>query len=241
MYQILSETIEEEHETRLIGDSMIEGQLTEFCGRASHGKRKCMRFPGATVNDITARDDVLAWSDDNTLLILHIGKNDIKASRSEELMEKYKRLIQQYKEKLNNIIMSGILLRMNESDAVYTKAFSTNNRRNLLCALENVKFANFWDNFYNAHHRYQFDGVHLNSVGAASNQVSQFRTKKLHSPTNRERDVKTHRMTNLPESDHIKACYLNARINCNKFSYMEELVATEKFDIIAIAESWLNT
>ena len=183
-YQILSETIEDEHETRLIGDSMIRGQLTEFCGRASHGKRKRMCFPGARVNDIIAAcDDVTTGSDENTLLILHIGTNDVKASRSEELMEKYKRLIQKYKEKSNNIIVSGILPRMNESDTFYSKAFSTNNRLKSLCALENVKFANFWDNFYNAHHLYQFDGVHLNSVGAARfgrllcNQVSVFRTK----------------------------------------------------------------
>ncbi len=138
-YQILSQTIEEEHETRLIGDSMIGGQLTEFCGHASHGKRKWMCFPGARVNDIVAaHDDVMTGSDDNTLFILHVGTNDIKASRSEELMEKYTRLIQQYKEKSSNIIVSGILLRMNETNAFYSKAFSTNNRLKSLCTQENV-------------------------------------------------------------------------------------------------------
>ncbi len=99
LYQILSETIEEEHETRLIGDSMIGGQQTEFYGRSSHGKRKRMCFSGAKVNDIiAAHDNVTTGLDDNTILILHIGTNDIKASRSEELMEKYKRLIQKYKD-----------------------------------------------------------------------------------------------------------------------------------------------
>ncbi len=33
----------------------------------------------------------------------------------------------------------------------------------------------------------------------------------------------------------------NARSIRNKFSDLEELVATEKFDLIAITESWLNT
>ncbi len=46
---------------------------------------------------------------------------------------------------------------------------------------------------------------------------------------------------NLSDSDHIKACYLTARSIRNKFSDLEELVATEKFAIIAITESWLNT
>jgi len=183
-YQILSDTIEEEHETRLIGDSMIRGQLTEFCGRASHGKRKRMCFPGAKINDIiAARDDVTTGSDENSLLVIHVGTNDVKASRSEELMEKYKRMIQHYKEKSNNIVVSGILPRLNESDAFYNKAFSTNNRLKSLCAQEGVDFANFWDNFYYAHHLFELDGVHLNPVGAARfgrllcNQVSQFRRK----------------------------------------------------------------
>ncbi len=48
-------------------------------------------------------------------------------------------------------------------------------------------------------------------------------------------------MTNLPDSDPTKACYLNARSIRNIFSDLKELVAREKFEIIAIAESWLIT
>ncbi len=51
----------------------------------------------------------------------------------------------------------------------------------------------------------------------------------------------THRTIDLPDSDLIKACYLNARSIRNKFLDLEELVAAEKFDIIAISESWVNT
>ncbi len=47
--------------------------------------------------------------------------------------------------------------------------------------------------------------------------------------------------TDLSESDHIKTCYLNARSIHIKFLDLEELAATDKFDIIAITESWLNT
>ncbi len=65
--------------------------------------------------------------------------------------------------------------------------------------------------------------------------------KKLHAPANRERNVKKHRITDLPDSDHLKACYLNVRSTRNKFLDLEELTATEKFDIIAITESRLNT
>ncbi len=68
-----------------------------------------------------------------------------------------------------------------------------------------------------------------------------FQNKKLHAPANRERNVGNHRTTNLSDSDHIKACYLNARSIRNKFLYFEEEAGTDKFDIIAITDSWLNT
>ncbi len=71
-----------------------------------------------------------------------------------------------------------------------------------------------------------------------------FPNKKFHAPANRanrERNEKKHRITDLPDSDHIKACHLNARSIRNKFLDLKELAATDKFDIIAITESWLNT
>ncbi len=61
---------------------------------------------------------------------------------------------------------------------------------------------------------------------------------------NRECNVRNHRTTDLPDSDHIKTCYLNARSIRSFYLfifYLEELAVTEKFDIIAITESWLNT
>ncbi len=65
-----------------------------------------------------------------------------------------------------------------------------------LCAQGNVEFIKFWNNFYNAHHLYQLDGVHLNSVGAARfgrllcSEVSLFRTKNTtHQPTEPNENV----------------------------------------------------
>ncbi len=49
-----------------------------------------------------------ARSDENSVFVIHVGTNDVKVSRSEELMEKYKIMIQHYKEKSNNIIVSGM-------------------------------------------------------------------------------------------------------------------------------------
>ena len=104
---------------------MIRGQLTEFCGRSTYEKRKRLCFPGIGVDGIiAARDDVVTESNENSLFIIHVGTNDVKANRSEEMMEKYCRLIKQFKEKTNNAMISGtVILR-----------------------LTNVRLTNFWFN-----------------------------------------------------------------------------------------------
>ena len=149
---------------------MVRDQLVEFCGRSSNGRRKRFCYPGARLDDITAIcDDVTREADCNTLYVLHVGTNDVKSTRSEELLEKYRRLIQQYKCKANasNIVISGILPRVWEEREFYNKGFSTNSRLKSLCAEESVHFLNFWDNFYYDTDLYRADGVHLNAVGAA--------------------------------------------------------------------------
>ena len=187
-FQVLGETMEDEFETRLVGDSMVRGQLVEFCGRSSNSRRKRFCYPGAKLDDITAAcDDVTKDADRNTLLIVHAGTNDVQSTRSEELLEKYRRMIHRFKSKVDasNVIISGILPRVGAEQSFYDKAFSTNNRLKTLCSQENVQFVNFWDNFYHDTYLYQTDGVHLNSVGAARfgrllcNQVSVHKTKNV--------------------------------------------------------------
>lgn len=80
---------------------MTRGQIKEFCGHATDEKRKRMCFPGIEVDGITAaRHDVVTDWDQNSLFVIHAGTNDIKPDRTEELTEKYRRLIQQFKKKI---------------------------------------------------------------------------------------------------------------------------------------------
>ena len=184
--QVLANPIEDEFETRLVGDSMVRGQLVEFCGRSKNGRRRRYCYPGAGLSDITAVcDDVTKDADPNSLYIIHAGTNDVLRTRSEELLDKYRRLIQQYKTKTNanNIIITGILPRVGAKNEFYNKAFSTNNRLQNLCSEENVSFVNMWNHFYRNKNLFQKDGIHLNSVGAARfgrllcDQVSLHRSK----------------------------------------------------------------
>ena len=166
-FQILTEEAEDTHEVRLAGDSLTRPMLVELCGRAPKSrKRFCM--PGGGIDDIiAAREEVTNGASKDALYIFHVGTNDIQKTRSEELLNKYRNLIKQYKMKSRNIIISGILPRMSAENVFYSKAFSLNSRLNSLCKQEGVTFINTWDHFYQKSELFSNDGLHLNCVGSA--------------------------------------------------------------------------
>lgn len=166
-FQILAEAVEEPHDVRLIGDSIIRQQIVEFCGRApTNRKRYCI--PGASIDDVAAASDkVTDGATNDTLFIFHVGTNDVKRTRSEALLQKYRKLIQHYKNKSNNVLISGVLPRISADNVFYSKAFSLNNRLRSLCLQEGVEFIDTWDQFFQKPDLFASDGLHLNSIGSA--------------------------------------------------------------------------
>ena len=146
---------------------MIRQQITEICGRAKE-KRRVFCMPGAKVDDVTdVIDQIAKDATDKTLFVIHAGTNDVKKTRSEELLNKYRSLIQQYKTKSSNIMISGVLPRISAGNLFYSKAFSLNNRLQSLCREQGVEFVNMWNDFYSQAGLFQSDGLHLSDVGAA--------------------------------------------------------------------------
>ena len=165
-FQAIAEP-EEANEACIVGDSIVQGQLVEFCGRAPT-KRKRFCIPGASVDDVAeAVDTVVEGVPANGIVIIHAGTNDLVRTRSEELMEKYRRMIRKYKEKTNNILISGILPRIDAVNTFYGKAFSINNRVKNLCSQEGIEFIDTWNDFYGKRELFTSDGLHLNTVGSA--------------------------------------------------------------------------
>ena len=167
-YRILADhTEEEEEEVRLVGDSLVRGQLTEFCARAPE-KRKRFCIPGGGVDDVIASlDEVSNLAPADTTYVVHVGTNDIQRTRSEELMAKYKKLIQKFKVKSKNVVLSGIIPRAKASNHFYNSASSTNRRLSNLCSEEGIGYVDLWDHFYYDRSLFAPDGIHLNEVGAA--------------------------------------------------------------------------
>ena len=136
------------------------------------------------IDDITkALEDITEKEKHDSLYIVHVGTNDVKNTNSEELLEKYKRLIGILKEKRSKFIVSGILPRIGAEKQFYNKAFSTNDRLKSLRSKENVEFLNLWNHFYDQQILFNHDGLHLNPVGSSrlgrllSDAVEAHRTK----------------------------------------------------------------
>lgn len=167
-FQILTDqTDEEEEEVRLVGDSIIGGQLDEFCARAPE-KRKRFCIPGGGVDDVIASlDEVSNLAPANTTYVVHVGTNDIQRVRSEELMSKFRSLIEKLKEKSRKVIISGILPRLRAGQRFFNFATSTNRRLANLCSEEGIGFTDTWDSFYHDPTLFEEDGLHLSEVGSA--------------------------------------------------------------------------
>ena len=166
-FEVLCDYVNENEDSRLIGDSLIRGQLDEYCARAPRRRRRYC-IPGGTLDDVTAAcDDISHDAHENTLFLIHAGTNDIHRTRSEALLEKYRKMIKKYREKSNNVIVSGILPRINADRLFYNKAFSTNARLDNLCREEGAQFINLWNDFYNQEMLFNNDGLHLNEIGSA--------------------------------------------------------------------------
>ncbi len=118
-------------------------------------------MPGAGIDDVTEMmEKVSEEATAETLFVIHAGTNDVRKTRSQELLDKYRKLIQQYKAKSNNIMISGVLPRVASDDLFYSKAFSLNCRLHNLCKDHGVEFMDMWNDFYNRTGLYHTDGLH---------------------------------------------------------------------------------
>ncbi len=122
---------------------------------------------GASIDDVTDLfDQVSEEATNESLFAVHTGTNDVRKTRSEDLLDKYRKLIQQYKTKSSKIMISGILPRIAADNGFYSKAFSLSNHLETLCKEHGIEFANMWNDFYSKPGLFKEDGLHLSPVGA---------------------------------------------------------------------------
>ncbi len=125
-------------------------------------------MPGAGIDDVTDLfNQVSEEATNESLFVVHKGTNDARKTRSKNLLDKYRKLIQQYKTKSSKIMISGVLPRIAADNGFYSKPFSLNNPLETLCKEHGIEFVNMWNDFYNKPGLFKEDGLHLSPVGAA--------------------------------------------------------------------------
>ncbi len=76
--------------TRMIKPNVIKTdrhQLTEVCGRVKR-RRRLYCMPGAGIDDVTEMmDKVSEEATADTLFVFHAGTNEVRKTRSEELLD----------------------------------------------------------------------------------------------------------------------------------------------------------
>ncbi len=96
---------------------------------------------GASLNDVyEAASTVCDEAKSATLYVIHAGTNDVKSTRTEASLDKYRRIIRGYKEESRHIILSGILPRINRYPGFHSKALSINAQLRELSSAEGVAY-----------------------------------------------------------------------------------------------------
>ena len=125
-------------------------------------------MPGAGIDDVTdMMDKVSEKATIESIFVILVGTNNVRKTRSKDLLDKYRKLIQQSKTKSSNIMISDMLPKITASNLFYIKAFSLNNRLRNLSKDHGVEFVNMWNDFYNRTDLFHNRDLHLSTVWAA--------------------------------------------------------------------------
>lgn len=160
------EMLANELETVVIGDSIVRYQNYEFAKR-NEPKRKVICKPGANIDSLTNIVNSTNLQNRSSLVICHVGTNNLKNTRSEAILDKYHRLIQTLKTKTEHVIISGLLPRPHDDERIYSKIIYINTALRNICSRESVSYFDGFSGFIDQDDMFMSDGIHLNDLGNA--------------------------------------------------------------------------
>ncbi len=130
-------------------------------------RRRSFCLPRACVDDVTDLfDQVLEGATNESFFVLHSGTNDVRQTRSEKLLDKYRKLFKQCKTKSSKIVISGVLPKITTDSVFYSKAFSL--KIDWKPSAKNTESSLWtWNDFYNKTGLFEEDGLQLSPVGPA--------------------------------------------------------------------------
>ena len=152
-------------EVLLVGDSQVRYLDRTFCERA-RDRRTRVCFPGARVQDVADRlDRLMVGTGKDAVVVLHVGGNDVGRTRSEELIGRYRNMLEKVKASGRTGVVCGLIPRRFADSEWLSRSLSLNSRLEGMCRELGFLFVDGWDTFYGKHAMYTKDGVHLSKIG----------------------------------------------------------------------------
>ena len=149
----------------VMGDSQVRYLDSTFCGK-DRGRRTNVCMPGAGVKAVSEEvQKRVREMERDGVVVLHVGGNDIRARRSQELVNRYEEMLRKIKETGRRCVVSGILPRVNASREWLSRAIGVNEQLKGVCKDVGVSFVDDWDKVFGRRELYVRDGVHLSRKG----------------------------------------------------------------------------
>ena len=96
-----------------------------------------------------------------------VGTNNVRTGRSEDIVQKYKALINKLRESRRRSVICGLIPRYDVDTLTLSRMLGINSRLQDLCRKEGVMYVDVWDHFNKDRTLYGKDGLHLSCVGKA--------------------------------------------------------------------------
>ena len=176
--------LDRSQEVLVVGDSRIRYLDRTFCEADRKGRMSCC-LPGAGVKDVADRfSRIVKGTGEEALVVVHVGVNDVRKVRSEELVARYRELLRKVKESGRRCIVSGVLPRQKVGGLWLSQAIGLNDRLRTLCGEYEVGFMDEWDRFFGRQELYARDGIHFSRKGVQELSECLERTVRQYSQGN---------------------------------------------------------
>ena len=152
-------------EVIVIGDSQVRYLDRTFCER-DRNRRMRVCLPGAGVNDMIERyENLVKGTERDAVVVMHVGINDIKKVRSEELVSKFRELLEKIRISGRRGVVSGVLPRLRIGSEWMSRAIGINERVKAMCEGMGLLFVDEWSTFVGRKELFAMDGLHLSRKG----------------------------------------------------------------------------
>ena len=154
-----------ESETILIGDSIVREQRLEFTQRAPD-VRRVICGPGKGVEWLGEQVSRLQLRGRDSCVVTHIGTNDLKRTRPEELVSRLETNIRSLKQKTDRVLVTSLLPRPRDGANLAPKVCMVNRLLQSACNRSGAEFLDVHPHFDATPGAFR-DGLHLSEWGVA--------------------------------------------------------------------------